>query len=66
MTEASYDRIATLAKVKELGRKNKQLADINKELRESLEFVTETKLCRDCNENACPIKRALRKARGEE
>ena len=52
-----------LNKIKELGRKNKLLSDINRELKESLEFATG--FCAKCNETACPIRKALRKARGE-
>ena len=52
-----------LNKIKELGRKNKLLLDSNRELKESLEFATG--FCAKCNETVCPIRKALRKARGE-
>ena len=55
---------ALLTKIKELGRKNKYLSDLNKELSESLEFATG--FCSKCTEKACPVRKSLCKARGEE
>lgn len=53
-----------LNKIKELGRKNKLLSDVNRELKESLEFATG--FCKKCDETACPVRKSLQKARGEE
>ena len=52
-----------LNKIKELGRKNKLLSDINRELKESLEFATG--FCAKCNETVCPVRKSLQRARGE-
>ena len=55
---------ALLIKIKELGRKNKYLSDLNKELSESLEFATG--FCKKCDETACPIRKSLQRTRKRE
>ena len=46
-----------------LGAENKELREINNNLRESLEFATG--FCKKCDETACPVRKSLQRARGE-